>query len=196
MKLFDANELLVGNVAAITTYGDGRIMLTMDDGRDYRFNKGEVVFYELGNFWLITKPKPKPRTEVTVPSIERVIFNPPATIVFWSDGLKTVVKCSKSEAFDPEKGLAMAIVKRTQGNSKDYYKDLSKWCGGASAQKAKEKSKNDILDEILELIASAKNTIKDLDKVRSKVIAFNGGQIDVLMKLGYATDLIEDLKKN
>lgn len=42
---------------------------------------------------------------------ERVIFNGPATIVLWSDGKKTVVKCH-NEPFDYEKGLAMAIVKR------------------------------------------------------------------------------------
>lgn len=196
MKLFDANKMSVGNVATVTTFGDGRIMLTMDDGRDYRFNKGEVVYHQAGNCWIMTKREKKSTNKMTLAFIKRVIFNPPATIVFWSDGSKTVVKCSKSEPFDTEKGLAMAIAKRAQGNREDYYKDLSKWCGGASAQKAKEKSKNDILDEILELIASAKNTIKDLDKVRSKVIAFNGGQIDALLKLDYATDHIEDLKKN
>lgn len=40
--------------------------------------------------------------------IEKVIFNPPATIVFWKNGSKTVVK-AHGEVFDPEKGLAMAI---------------------------------------------------------------------------------------
>nr|DAF85754.1 MAG TPA: hypothetical protein [Siphoviridae sp. ctWT735] len=40
--------------------------------------------------------------------IKKVIFNPPATIVFWENGSKTVVK-AQGEAFDPEKGLAMAI---------------------------------------------------------------------------------------
>ena len=40
--------------------------------------------------------------------IKNVIFNPPATIVFWENGSKTVVK-AQGEAFDPEKGLAMAI---------------------------------------------------------------------------------------
>ena len=42
--------------------------------------------------------------------IKRIIFNPPATIVFWADGDKTVVK-AHNEDFDPEKGLAMAICK-------------------------------------------------------------------------------------
>ena len=41
--------------------------------------------------------------------IKDVIFNDPATIVFWEDGGKTVVQCQNGEEFDPEKGLAMAI---------------------------------------------------------------------------------------
>ena len=43
--------------------------------------------------------------------IKNVIFNDPATIVFWNDGTKTVVKCGKDDTFEPEKGLAMAISK-------------------------------------------------------------------------------------
>lgn len=31
--------------------------------------------------------------------IDKVIFNPPATIVFWKDGTKTVVKCKEGEEF-------------------------------------------------------------------------------------------------
>lgn len=45
-------------------------------------------------------------------AFRRVIFNRPATIVFWNDGTKTVVKCAKFEDWDPEKGLAMAIMKK------------------------------------------------------------------------------------
>lgn len=41
--------------------------------------------------------------------IEKVIFNDPATIVFWKDGTKTIVKCQEGAEFDFEKGLAMAI---------------------------------------------------------------------------------------
>ena len=38
--------------------------------------------------------------------IKKVIFHDPATIVYWNDGTKTVVK-SHGERFDPEKGLAI-----------------------------------------------------------------------------------------
>lgn len=59
--------------------------------------------------------------------IKKVIFNNPATIVFWSDGKKTVVKCADNETFDEEKGLAMAISKRVLGNMGNYYNEFKKW---------------------------------------------------------------------
>lgn len=59
--------------------------------------------------------------------ISRVIFNAPATIVFWGDGSKTVVKCGKDECYDPEKGLAMAISKRFLGDKGNYYEEFKKW---------------------------------------------------------------------
>ena len=58
--------------------------------------------------------------------IEKVIFNDPATIVIWSDGIKTVVKCANEE-FDKEKGLAMAICKRVLGNKGNYFNEFRKW---------------------------------------------------------------------
>lgn len=63
-----------------------------------------------------------------IPEIKNVIFNPPATIVFWQDGTKTVVKAT-NEVYDPEKGLAMAIAKRALGNQGNYYNIIKKWVG-------------------------------------------------------------------
>ena len=55
-------------------------------------------------------------------SICKVIFNDPATVVLWSDGTKTVVKCGPEDTFDTEKGLAMAIVKKMAGNDNRFHK--------------------------------------------------------------------------
>ena len=55
-----------------------------------------------------------------IPRIEKTIFNPPATIIIWTTGEKTIVKCAEGETFDPEKGFAMAIAKKALG--KDYKK--------------------------------------------------------------------------
>ena len=35
----------------------------------------------------------------------------PATIAFWTDGSKTVVKCQKADQYDAEKGIIMAVCK-------------------------------------------------------------------------------------
>lgn len=50
-------------------------------------------------------------TYVTMPYIEKVIFQKTHTIVVWANGTRTVVNCVE-EDFDKEKGLAMAIVKK------------------------------------------------------------------------------------
>ena len=62
-----------------------------------------------------------------IPEIKNVIFNDPATIVFWEDGTKTVVKCQDGDEFDPEKGLAMAIAKKAYGNNGNYCNKMKKW---------------------------------------------------------------------
>ena len=64
---------------------------------------------------------------VSVPAIKKVIFNYPATIVLWSDGSKTVVKCQDGDIYDPEKGLAMAISKKALGNKGNYCNEFKKW---------------------------------------------------------------------
>lgn len=47
--------------------------------------------------------------------VKRIIFNPPATIVFWIDGSKTVVKCAEGEKFDPYTGFCYAFTEHFFG---------------------------------------------------------------------------------
>lgn len=79
---------------------------------------------------LVEKISSEPSTTIEVKkqsaTIEKVIFNEPATIILWADGSKTVVK-AKNEAYDPEKGLAMALVKKLTGNEGKYYDVFRKW---------------------------------------------------------------------
>lgn len=74
------------------------------------FKNGEYIKVMLNEMYGLGKLK-----------IEKVIFNKPATIVFWSDGTKTVVKAQKKDKYDKEKGLAMAIAKKALGNTSKYY---------------------------------------------------------------------------
>lgn len=61
------------------------------------------------------------------PQIKNVIFNDPATIVFWRDGTKTIVKCQPGDTFSKELGLAMAICKKVYGNKGNYNDVFKKW---------------------------------------------------------------------
>ena len=59
-------------------------------------------------------------------AIKNVIYNDPATIVYWEDGTKTVVKAN-NEKFDKEKGLAMCFAKKAMGNKGNYFEAFKKW---------------------------------------------------------------------
>ena len=108
--------------------------------------------------------------------ISNVIFNYPATIVFWSDGTKTVVKVQNGEKFDPEKGIAMAIAKKFFGNKGNYYNHIKKW-----VEKYEEKNSdmtgsfsitldgNDIVDKIFNTVTEVCETIR-----HSELIAGDG----------------------
>ena len=82
----------------------------------------DIKLYECGTFvgGIVTKPQDL---------IKNVIFSGPCTIVQWTDGDKTIVRC-ENENFDKEKGLTMAIVKKLFGTneSKSNYNDIfKKW---------------------------------------------------------------------
>ena len=60
------------------------------------------------------------------PEVKKIIFNDSATIVYWKDGTKTVVKCQEGDDFDPEKGFAMAFLKKCWGNKGNFNDKLRK----------------------------------------------------------------------
>lgn len=59
-------------------------------------------------------------------AIKKVIFNPPATIVLWRDGTKTVVKCKEGDQFDKWAGFSLCISKKIFG--KNFHRVFKKWC--------------------------------------------------------------------
>lgn len=48
--------------------------------------------------------------------IKYIKVNGPATIVFWADGTKTVVKCGPDDSYDAEKAVAMCFMKKALGS--------------------------------------------------------------------------------
>ena len=48
--------------------------------------------------------------------IEKVMYNAPKTIVFWNDGTKTSSTCGEHDSYNPEMGLALAVLKKITSN--------------------------------------------------------------------------------
>ena len=70
----------------------------------------------------------QPITEkVMIDSVQKVIFNNPATIVIFEDGTKVVVKTTDGDEFQPEIGFAMAVMKKLFGSRGQYKKFIDKW---------------------------------------------------------------------
>lgn len=91
--------------------------------------------------------------------IEKVIFNAPATVVFWKDGSKTIVKSGDYDIYDPEKGLAMAIAKKALGNQGNYYEVFKKWLPDEKDEE--ELSPLDKLKQVLANLTIPKLSIAD-----------------------------------
>lgn len=51
-------------------------------------------------------------------TIKKIMYKPPATIVFWNDGTKTVAVCEKGDVYNRELGFALCVLKKKYGNKK------------------------------------------------------------------------------
>jgi hypothetical protein len=62
-----------------------------------------------------------------LPFPDEVIFHNPATIIYWDDGEKTVLKCHGDDAFDERMDLMVATVKKVSAKLKvDEHEELLK----------------------------------------------------------------------
>lgn len=58
---------------------------------------------------------------------KKVIYNDPATVVFWGDGTKTVVKAHDGDPYDERFGLLMAFLRKARDNKRyDQFEFLVK----------------------------------------------------------------------
>lgn len=90
------------------------------------FKLDENYYAKLANDWRKNNPRKEYYKMFKIDKVKKVIFNPPATIVYWFDGTKTVVKAQDGEIFDKEKGFAMACAKKFFGNKGNYYNEFRK----------------------------------------------------------------------
>lgn len=76
-------------------------------------------------------------------NVDRIIFSPPATIVFWKDGTKTVVKCADGEPFSEYNGFAAALLKKVFGSNSAVKKIIQRKKQYAAPAKANSNSAKD-----------------------------------------------------
>ena len=125
-------------------------------------------------------------------TIKNVIFNPPATIVFWMDGTKTVVKDQGEVFYDPEKGMAMAVAKKAFGNQGNYYNQFKKYIDIWEKKQEDESTSsyaNTVLGDLIEkfrnsLAKTNYNTVMNTKrtKIDTKIVFKNRLEADVALE--------------
>jgi hypothetical protein len=194
-KLYDSKGQLIGYIRTIEKdLHDDLMKVILSTGHELAFGPCDLTSDRDGN-WRIRSGALYPRREgkktasaTNTAAIKDVIFAPPATIVYWSDGSKTVVKCSEKDVFDPEKGLAMAIAKRCGGNKGSYYREIQDWVEKSGKKYPGKTAAGKAVDlDVLKKYSSEAN--KDFEKFLSAVMSNN--QAGTLLHL---TALVADLK--
>lgn len=97
------------------------------------------------------------------PYVKNVIFNPPCTIVLWTDNTKTIVRTQNKEKFDPEKGLAMAFAKKAFGNTSKYFDEIKIWTE-PYLEKKKLEAKNKKYEKAAKYEQTKIEDIEDADR--------------------------------
>lgn len=192
-KLCDSQGQLIGYIETVEkNMHDGLTRVILHTGHELTFRPGDLIADRGGNLSIryggLNAGK-KSTSATNAAAIKDVIFAPPATIVYWSDGSKTVVKCSEKDVFDPEKGLAMAVAKRCGGNNSSYYEEIRHWVeksgkkypGNPTAGKAVD------LDALKKYISE---TNKDLEKFLSAATSSKNQSCALI----HLTALVADLK--
>ena len=103
-------------------------------------------------------------------AIDKVLFNPPATIVFWLDGTKTVVKCKEGEEFSEWAGIALCLAKKLYGPN--FHKIFKAHCSDPDkieksariSVSSREASIDGFLLSMKEVTKNATEIIMDLGK--------------------------------
>ena len=70
-------------------------------------------------------------------TIKKIMYKPPATIVFWNDGTKTVSVCEKDDEYNKELGFALCVLKKKYGN-KTVHEMLEKYVHMANEYSEKD----------------------------------------------------------
>lgn len=72
-------------------------------------------------------------------TIKKIMYKPPATIVFWNDGTKTVSVCEEGDVYNKELGFALCVLKKKYDN-KTVHQMLDTYVHNANEYSEKDKA--------------------------------------------------------
>jgi len=99
--------------------------------------------------------------------IEKVIFNGDRTIIIWSSGTKTIVKCADDENFDYYSGFCAAVTKKIFGSTTNAQRFMESKMVDQSVREEKSfNSLQDVLNDLKEWVQSLYKQY-DSDKVNT-----------------------------
>lgn len=137
--------------------------------------------------------------------VDRIIFSPPATIVFWKDGTKTVVKCADGEPFSEYNGFAAALLKKVFGSNSAVKKIIQRKKKYATPAKANSNSAKDadleqrfkeLVNEYEHLKNRAENLNLYLEHVRNNYPAVYYDMVEKLSGLPGFEFIVEEPNGN
>lgn len=149
---------LLSNLLKFNQIGKENKMPTTYDTKSYKCYSvnedgsygGELIQFKMSctkeTLDLLTEGRPKVY-------ITKVLYNNPATIVFWSDGTQTRNICPPDTLYNPDTGLAFCVLKKIMGNTemaklfndwelKDYHNDKNHYVELKDVRKAHRKGKD------------------------------------------------------
>lgn len=179
MTLYDENNNKIGAFTSFNAVNGIVRDVVLADGKIMHFGPGEVTPDDYYNLYIRkkaykvlydysrrsteqAKKNDIVRFGMCNVSIRKVIFNDPATIVLWSDGSKTVVKCGPEDTYDMEKGLAMAIVKKMAGNDNRFHKVFKQYPKKKKKEPGSVGSIMDMMAGLNQAAAIATKTVHEL----------------------------------
>ena len=60
------------------------------------------------------------------PEVDHIFYDDVATVVFWTDGTKTVVKCPEGTPYDEYTAFCAALAKKVYGNNSKLQREIKK----------------------------------------------------------------------
>ena len=122
MAMLNCGQLIDGGQKILLPNGS-EIMII---GTHYELSVGEEVHVNLEGILRphipdAVEPSDKSRAPIKP---KRVIYHYPATIVYWTDGTKTVVKRDPRDKYSKRMGLFLCHLKKLCGNNSRAFNDM------------------------------------------------------------------------